>query len=98
MVEASAEVKLEKAIGFGTLSLRFGGLGRWSTGDDAVAVTMLGTTNGVGFGDTDSSAAYAGVGFDFDLAANTVLSLNATGFFGGDFTGGTGMARLTATF
>ena len=42
MVEASAEVKLEKAIGFGTLSLRFGALTRVSTGDDAVAVPDLG--------------------------------------------------------
>ena len=98
MVEASAEIELSKNIGFGNLSLRFGGLGRWSTGDEAVSVTMLNTTNGIGFGDTDSSAAYAGFGLDFDVAPNTVLSLDATGFLGGSFTGGTGMVTVAAKF
>lgn len=97
MIEASGEIEAAKTVGNATVSGRIGYLSRISTGDEAVSMTLIGVTNSVGFGDTDTEALYAGAGFDLDLGLAR-LALDVTGFLSGDFTGAQGMARIAVPF
>ncbi|MCB1101571.1 MAG: autotransporter domain-containing protein [Phyllobacteriaceae bacterium] len=98
MVEASAEIAATKILDFGSVTGRLGYLMRSNTGDEAVSISMLGITNSVGFGDTDSNAAYLGLGATFDLTANSSLVLEGQGYFSGGIGGYQGMARLAISF
>lgn len=97
MIEASGEIEAAKTVGNATVSGRIGYLSRISTGDEAVSMTLIGVTNSVGFGDTDTEALYVGAGFDLNLGPAR-LALDVTGFLSGDFTGAQGMAQLAVPF
>jgi hypothetical protein len=98
MIEASAEIAVSKQLSFGTLTGRVGYVSRNSTGDEAVSITMIGINNKVGFGDTDSEAAYVGLSTDIDLSASSKLVLDANAFYSGNMQGYQGMAKLVASF
>ncbi|MGI9400565.1 MAG: autotransporter outer membrane beta-barrel domain-containing protein, partial [Rhizobiaceae bacterium] len=98
MVEANVEMAAAKQVNFGTLTGRLGYLFRHSTGDDAVSVAMLGISNPIGFGDTDSKSAYLGLEADIAISSTTSLVLDGAGFFGSDMQGYQGMAKLVASF
>lgn len=98
LAEASSELALSRQLDYGALTLRVGYLGRASTGNDKVAVSLLGIGQDVPFGDTDTHTGYAGVAFDVDIAANTKLSLDFTGYAAGTMSGGKAIARLRAAF
>ena len=98
MIEASAEIAVSKQLSFGTLTGRVGYVSRNSTGDEAVSITMIGINNKVGFGDTDSEAAYVGLSTDIDLSASSKLVLDANAFYSGNMEGYQGMAKLVASF
>lgn len=98
MLEASAEIAATKTLDFGTITGRIGYVFRTSTGDDAVNVTMLGATNSLGFGDTDSDAAYLGMSANFNVTATSMLVLDGQAFFSGDMNGYQGMAKFVASF
>lgn len=98
MIEASAEIAVSKQLSFGTLTGRVGYVSRHSTGDETVSITMIGINNQVGFGDTDSEAAYLGFTTDIDLSANSKLVLDANAYFSGNMQGYQGMAKLVASF
>ena len=59
---------------------------------------MLGITQSVGFGDTDSNAAYLGVEADIEITTAMKLVIGGQGFFGGQMQGYQGLARLVASF
>ncbi len=98
MIEASGELDVTKTVGDATVSGRVGYLSRISTGDETVSMTLIGVTNTVGFGDTDTEALYAGAGFDMNLGPNAHLALDVTGFLSGDFTGAQAMGNLAVPF
>ena len=98
MLEVNAEIAAAKPVSFGRITGRAGFLSRHSTGDEAVSVTLLGITNTVGFGDTDSHSAYLGLAADIDISPTTSLVFDGTGFFGGDMQGFQGLATFIASF
>lgn len=98
MIEANVEMAASRRVEFGTLTGRVGYLFRHSTGDDAASIVMLGVTNPVGFGDTNSNAAWLGLEADIELSSNIDFVLDGRGYFGNDMRGWQGMARLAASF
>jgi len=96
--EGNLELEASKTVGIATLSGRAGYLFRSSAGDDSVPVTMLGITNSVGIGDTDSSAAYLGASADFALAPQASFVLDGQGYVSDDMEGLQGLARLAIRF
>lgn len=99
VAEASAEIALSRPRNFGTTTVRLGYQGRRSTGDNTADVTLLNTSQMIGFGETASDAIYAGAGIDFDLANDRAhLQFDVTGFFGEDIKGAQASASLVSAF
>jgi outer membrane autotransporter protein len=98
MIEASVEMAAAKQVDFGTLTGRIGYLLRENTGDDSVSINMIGVKNSVGYGDTDSDAAYLGLAARVEISPNTDLVLDGQGYFSGDISGYQGMAKLAVSF
>jgi len=98
LLEARVELGARKTIGIGSVSTRLGYQIRRSTGDDTAAVTLLDSTNSVGLGDTDSAAAYAGMGINLDITPGMQIHVDVTGYFGDDMTGGQASAKFAASF
>jgi len=96
--EVNPEIVASRTAEFGVFSVRVGYLARRSAGDDNVSITMLGASNQVGFGDTDSSGFYAGAGLNIKISDNQHLALDGVGYFGDDMTGGQGMAKFVSRF
>ncbi|MDF2374253.1 MAG: autotransporter outer membrane beta-barrel domain-containing protein [Rhizobiaceae bacterium] len=98
LLEARVELGARKTMGVGSVSTRLGYQIRRSTGDDTAAVTLLDSTNSVGLGDTDSAAAYAGMGINLDITPGMQVYVDVTGYFGDDMTGGQASAKFAASF
>jgi len=98
VLESNAELAVTKQFGFGSIVGRLGILGRTSTGDKDVSLSLIGVNNFVGFGTGDDVAGYVGLGASFVPAENLILELDGQAVFGGDVTGVQGLARVTKRF
>lgn len=98
LLEARVELGARKTMGVGSVSTRLGYQIRRSTGDDTAAVTLLDITNSVGLGDTDSAAAYAGMGINLDITPAMQVYVDVTGYFGDDMTGAQASAKFAVSF
>ena len=99
MLAGTAEVVFErKLLEVGTIHVSSGYSVRRNLGDEAVSIQMVGITNQVDFGDTDSDAFHVGGGIAFDLDARTSLVLEVTRFLSGSFKSTQGFARLSMAF
>jgi len=98
VLEGNAEVALTKQLAFGSIAGRLGILGRTSTGDKNVSVSLIGVNNFVGFGTGDDVAGYVGLGASFVPAEILILELDGQAVFGGDVTGVQGLAQVTKRF
>ena len=98
LLEARVELGARKTIGVGSVSTRLGYQIRRSTGDDTAAVTLLDITHSVGLGDTDSAAAYAGMGVNLDMTPAMQVYVDVTGYFGDDMNGVQASGKFAASF
>jgi hypothetical protein len=97
LLEASAEIAATQRLAFGSITGRLGLLGRASTGDVDVFVSLIGVTDRVGFGTGNDVAGYVGLGASIDAGENLKVELDGQAVFG-DFTGVQGLARIVRSF
>jgi hypothetical protein len=95
---ASAEIAASQKFDFGSITGRVGVLSQTSTGDDGVAVSLIGETKTVGFSASDDLAAYVGVGASIAASDNLSIDLDGQAVFGEDTTGVQGLARIKQRF
>jgi hypothetical protein len=98
LVEANAEIAATQRFTFGSITGRLGVLGRASTGDDDVSVSLIGLSNAVAFSTHDDVAGYVGLGASINANENLKLELDGRGIFGKDVTGVQGQARIIHRF
>jgi len=96
LVETNLELAGTKSLNQSSYTIKTGYLNRQSVGDHKAAVTMIGQTNTIGFGDKSNNIYYAGVGADLNLA-NFKLSFDLNQYLG-DAEGFQGMVKLSNNF
>lgn len=98
LIESSFEISASRINEIGTLTGLAGYVLRRSVGDNTVSIVMLDSLKKVGFGNTNTDAAYLGLEADFEISPFLNLTLKGRGFLGSEMRGYQGMARAAATF